>query len=127
MIERAIELNESLNRSLDAIPIELGEISRAEWLLAEELVQCLGPLEEAMRTLCGDKYISASLTIPIIRSVINSLTGLVFKSKPVMEFRAHLVDNLKKDMSKLKNALRSVQPHSSIQDSKRLGLLPTLV
>ena len=97
MIDRAIELKESLNRSLDAIPIELGEIFRAEWLLAEKLIQCFGPLEEATRTLCGDEYISASLIIPKIRSVINFLTCLVFISfKPVMEFRAHLVDNLKK-------------------------------
>ncbi len=70
-------------------------IRNEDWLIAEDLLDLLGPLESITRTLCGDKFSTVSLIIPTIRTSIEHLTGFFLKSNDVLKLRAIIVNNLK--------------------------------
>jgi hypothetical protein len=73
-------------------------------LLAEELISLLAPVESATRELCGDKYPTASMIIPTIRLILDSLEAMKLKSDEATDFNATLVANLKERFEfRLKN------------------------
>jgi len=100
MIERLVQIKScvilTLSKIFEAnIANDLPTITNEDWLIADDLLDLLGPLESITRTLCGEKFATVSLIIPTIRTSIEHLTGLFLKSNDVLKLRAIIVNNLK--------------------------------
>ena len=72
MVERVLEIKDSLIIAITKIEAHLPIFNKEEWDIAQDLVNILSPVEAATRTLCGDKYTTSSLIIPTIRALINT-------------------------------------------------------
>jgi hypothetical protein len=69
--------------------------------MASDLINLLLPVEQATSESCGDKYPTASLTIPILNQTIAILTNIICKSEAVLRFRASLVSHLNTRLAKM--------------------------
>ena len=90
MIHRVYEMKEPLVLALSKIP-SLASLSVDEWLMCDELIDLLGPVEALTRTLCGETYSTISLLIPILKAITSHLTKMVIKCATILKFRACLV------------------------------------
>jgi zinc finger BED domain-containing protein 1 (E3 SUMO-protein ligase ZBED1) len=90
MIERIEKIKDPLLIALSKIR-DLPQLLADDWELIEDLVELLFPLEQVTRTICGEKYSSASMIIPIFGSAITGITNLILKSKEALLFRANCV------------------------------------
>ena len=92
MVERLVELKESVSLALIRLP-DLTGPSTAQWLLASELVLILLPLEAATRALCGDEYSTSSMVIPSYKAITDELAGMILKSKPALSVIKYFKQN----------------------------------
>ena len=102
MIYRVNELKEPLLLAMSHFP-QLVQPTPDEWLMCEELIELLSPLEEATSTLSGRHYPTISMIIPCIRGVVEHLTTMVFHCEHMLKFRALMVKNFNERFEKFQN------------------------
>lgn len=83
----------------DSLPV----LNNKDWIIYENLVKLLEPLESATRNLCGDSYATASMVIPVIRTCINQLSEYVLNCQEVLKFRACLIKNMNTRFNDIEN------------------------
>ncbi len=62
------------------LPVQLRAFTEEEWQLAEDFHTLFKPMLKLTETLCGDKYATASMLIPSIRTTINKLKNITLSS-----------------------------------------------
>ncbi len=72
------------------------QITPQNWLVFEEVVKLLNPLEQTTRLICGDKYSTMCHVIPAIRSVLDHMKRLEFTSVEARNLRNQLIENITK-------------------------------
>jgi hypothetical protein len=96
MVERCLLIKDSLKMMLMKIDDEsLPELTKEDWLVADDLAQILGPLEAACKDLCGNKYATMSLIIPTITEILTQLEDVKCSSKPAQRAKLTIIDNIK--------------------------------
>ena len=93
MIYRVFELKEPLILALSKLT-NVTALTAEDWQMLEELIDLLAPVESATRILCGQKYSTVSMIIPIIKGLLSYLTTMQLNSQGVFKFRACLVKYL---------------------------------
>lgn len=73
MLDRFIELSESVGAVLLKFPKSPSMLSASELQLARETVQVLKPVEAASKEACGQTYVTASKVIPLINCLKNKI------------------------------------------------------
>ncbi|CAH1103033.1 unnamed protein product [Psylliodes chrysocephalus] len=71
MLERFVELEESLRSTIGLLDIAFPSLSAEEWVILKELCLILEPFENATKCVSGEQYISASLVIVLTRGLLN--------------------------------------------------------
>ena len=99
MVYRVFELKEPLLLAMAQIP-EIEPLTPEEWLMCDELIDLLAPIEAATKTLCGRKYATISMIVPVIRGVVEHLSTIIFKCPNVLRIRAYLVKNINERFEK---------------------------
>lgn len=76
MLDRFIELSESVGAVLLKFPKSPSMLSASELQLAREIVQVLKPIEAASREACGQAYVTASKVISLMNCLKNKIETL---------------------------------------------------
>ncbi|XP_051176413.1 uncharacterized protein LOC127291369 [Leptopilina boulardi] len=96
MIERFVELRKTVNGILDDFPSAPPAVTAAELEILKELITVLRPLEGATKDLCGQKYVTASMVIPLINGLQRDFENLVLEHEVALVLK----DNLLKEISR---------------------------
>lgn len=108
MIQRFLELSDSVNAILLKNPKSPEALSAVEFQICKELLDILNPLEQTTKEISGETYVTSSKVIPLINCLKNKIT----------EFRA-----LTCDIQNVKQiTLAEIQKRfGSIEDNKILA------
>jgi hypothetical protein len=109
MLERCLLIKESLKiMLLKCDDGDLPELTKEDWLTAEDLAKILAPLESACKDLCGEKYSTSSRVIPTIGEVIEQLENETF-SKHAQKSKNVILEQIKSRFRDIeKNEIASV-------------------
>ena len=110
MIYRILEIKDPLNLVMLNYS-NLTPLTAEEWLVIEELIDLLAPIEAATSELCGSTYSTISSVIPVIQNIATAITKIYLKSSLIFKYRACLVRSIKErfdyiETNKLKNAAK---------------------
>ncbi|XP_043469372.1 zinc finger BED domain-containing protein 4-like [Leptopilina heterotoma] len=94
MIERFIELRKIVNEILDDFSSAPPAVTAAELEILKELTNVLRPLESATRDLCGQKYVTTSMVIPLINGLQRELENLVLEHQVASVLKENLLKEI---------------------------------
>ena len=83
-LERVNELKDALVIALVKIPA-LEPLTTKEWLMCEELIKLLKPLEWCSRELCGTSYLTISKMLTQLRILYKNLSQVKLKSTELLK------------------------------------------
>ena len=81
MIRRLIEIRATISKTLSDLIKSFLQLSDYEWNILGDAVQILDPFELITRELSGEKFVTASLIIPLIEGCIFALNALAPKTE----------------------------------------------
>ncbi|KAL0883411.1 hypothetical protein ABMA27_016796 [Loxostege sticticalis] len=81
MMSRLLELKVPLSAAIVAISNPPNNLTNDEWIAVEDIVKLLKPAEQATAVVSGEKYPTLSSTIPLIKSLKDSIR----RKNPVSE------------------------------------------
>nr|CAI5857915.1 unnamed protein product [Callosobruchus analis] len=93
MINRFVELEESLRSTLGLLDVQLPTISVEEWTILKELCQILAPFDEATKCVSGENYMSASLVIVLTKGLLEVCENLR-STETFSELSRQILNNL---------------------------------
>ncbi|XP_072375206.1 E3 SUMO-protein ligase ZBED1-like [Diabrotica undecimpunctata] len=100
MLQRFVELEESIRSTIALLNISLPIITLEEWDLIKNLVDILRPFETVTSSVSGEKYISASLVIVFTACLLNVMEEMITSG----ELKSDLSNQV---IAKLKNGLQT--------------------
>jgi len=77
MLERIIWLDNGVRASLGLLENPSSTLTTIEWTVIKELCIVLKPFESAIKIVCGEIYMTASMVLPIV----NGLSEVCYKMK----------------------------------------------
>ena len=80
MLQRLLEIRISLTHVLSTFPSAPENLDTNEWEIISDAVKILEPFEAITRELSGEKFVTASLIIPLIEGCVYALNLLDFKT-----------------------------------------------
>lgn len=96
MIKRFLELNDVVTRVALQFPGSPSLLTACEIQILRDAVNCLRPMDEATENLCGEKFVSASLVIPLINCLKKDLTKLIPVTDTGKLLKVTLIDEMER-------------------------------
>nr|XP_022901763.1 zinc finger BED domain-containing protein 1-like [Onthophagus taurus] len=95
MAERLLAIKDPLSAAITSLPRAPEFITATEWDLLIDVVSILKPFEKITIELSGEKYITMSLIIPLIRCLQHSLKSRIPKTTSAESLKLVLQDNVR--------------------------------
>ncbi|XP_022818628.1 zinc finger BED domain-containing protein 4-like [Spodoptera litura] len=103
MLQRFLEIREEVNSSLSNLNATAMSLTVVDWELCEGVCKLLKPCEEVTKEVCGQKYVTGSIIIPITTGLISSVELIETYNHPiaVQMLQQDLIGALKNRFSNL--------------------------